>query len=209
MKGLLSFTESPSSTTDMSQYSKKSSIYSTRKINMHSLKNWIEEMQVSEIGKSTLVNMLYDIQQNRLSEDVLRSFFRDLSELWNMNQEETHITVGINEQILSSLFDNAKSMYFSKGRVIAEDSISCSRTMNALSFLEHNWNKRKSPFDITGQPFSEREVKKLEGADLAKIGKGEMRTNYNFTSETQAARKIWQLLFETSLDFTMKEKSAC
>ena len=71
---------------------------------MHSLENWIEAMQGSEMGKSTLVNMLYDIQQNHLSEDVLRNFFQDLNELWSINQNETHITVGINEKILSRLF---------------------------------------------------------------------------------------------------------
>lgn len=153
---------------------------------MCELTDWILGMETTKEGKATLANMLYDIQNQRLSEAILREFFRELEQLWSAESNQDPVQVFCKAQ--QDHETEGEEGYSCQGPSVPLELRECSRVMDIQVLFRRNIVNADTYWPRTGQPLSRQQVRQLEQPNLsAEKGTGEMRTKRPFAWVTQTA----------------------
>ncbi|ELS03850.1 hypothetical protein Xen7305DRAFT_00035740 [Xenococcus sp. PCC 7305] len=131
------------------------------------LNGWVSSMECSKTGIAILSNIVYDLEENRVPEELSNSFFQILELTW-ARQEIQEPLIAFEEAI--------KDEYLCQGHQINDSPENYSRVVDLPSLISYNLNLREIPLSIEKQPLTESQLSLLEQADLGEVGKGKIKT---------------------------------
>lgn len=155
---------------------------------------WIEAMQLSEHGQITLLNLIYDIQFNRLSQNTICNFLNRFNEFlrnYDLNNQDDLSTFApmLFNKFLKYSDTNIDPPYFCQCNNQL-NTVDCSRIMIWDDFIEYNLNLSNVPgFKFTDASPNQNFIHQVQIYwNQGQIeAKGEMKTSRPFAWVTKAS----------------------
>jgi hypothetical protein len=128
----------------------------------HQLRDWLEQMSLSDEGLATLSNLLHDFRKNRFERvHEVRAFAGELEDAWCNRAPDANPC---------EVFKQVLARHYCHGYQVPASSTKSSRVMDALDFRDRHLLPRVAGLPVTGK-IGMRALRRLEKAGLAGVVK--------------------------------------
>ena len=139
-----------------------------------SLFKWFRQMEKTAAGYACLSNMLFDLNQKKISKSKIKKLLHIVSDSWYHNPE-----IELPEDTLPKIADNKPTEFLLQGKIVNNLDCGVSRIMWEYDFIKHNLDKTKFAVKTQGY-LSYLELKMLQSGAIYGSEKGSIRGSRPF-----------------------------